>query len=79
MWTRAQLKDKAKAAFRMNYWKTVLVALLVMAIGCAAGVSGAGAGGSATRRYAYDPDLSMNVHFEVSAEGGEFEVSQLDD
>lgn len=79
MWTRAQLKDKAKAAFRMNYWKTVLVALLVMAIGCAAGAGAGGAGGSATRRYAYDPDASVNVHFDVSAEGAEFEVSQLDD
>ena len=79
MWTRAQLKEKAKASFRMNYWKTVLVALLVMAVGGFVGAGGAGAGGSATRRYAYDPDLSMNVHFEVSAEGGEFEVSQLDD
>jgi uncharacterized membrane protein len=29
MWTRAQLKDKAKAALKMHYWKMVLVALLL--------------------------------------------------
>ena len=29
MWTRVQLKDKAKAALKMNYWKMVLVAVLM--------------------------------------------------
>lgn len=29
MWTRAQLKDKAKAALKVNYWKMVLVAALI--------------------------------------------------
>ena len=32
MWTRAQLKDRAKAALRQNYWKLVLVALIANAI-----------------------------------------------
>lgn len=29
MWTRAQLKEKAKFSFKRNYWKTVLITFLV--------------------------------------------------
>ena len=32
MWTRKELKDKAKVAFRANYWKTVFVALVLMVV-----------------------------------------------
>lgn len=32
MWTRKELKEKAKEAFKFNYWKTVLVSLIVVAI-----------------------------------------------
>ena len=32
MWTRSELKEKAKAALKMNYWKTVLVALLAFTV-----------------------------------------------
>jgi len=31
MWTRKELKDKAKVSFKANYWKTVFVALVLMA------------------------------------------------
>ena len=30
MWTRKQLKDKGKTSFKGNYWKSVLVALVLM-------------------------------------------------
>ena len=41
MWTRKELKDKAKISFRANYWKAVLVALIMVAIGVwASGPSG---------------------------------------
>ena len=30
MWTRKELKDKAKISFKANYWKTVFVALVFM-------------------------------------------------
>ena len=43
MWTRKELKTKAKASLKRNYWKTVLIAL-VFTIVC----SGAGAFGTAT-------------------------------
>lgn len=36
MWTRVQLKEKAKQALNNNYWKVVLVSLLVGVIGCGA-------------------------------------------
>lgn len=41
MWTRIQLKEKAKSAFKKNYWKTVLVAFMVSAfvMGGSSGVS----------------------------------------
>ena len=29
MWTRSELKEKAKIAFKRNYWKCVLAALIV--------------------------------------------------
>lgn len=32
MWTRKELKDKAKVSFRANYWKAVFVALIVVII-----------------------------------------------
>lgn len=32
MWTRKELKTKAKAAFKANYWKSVLVALITAII-----------------------------------------------
>lgn len=33
MWSRSQLKERAKNALRQNYWKTVLVTLIVFMIG----------------------------------------------
>lgn len=42
MWTRADLKEKAKVSFKRNYWKSVLVALLMLVLiggGAAAGFS----------------------------------------
>ncbi len=45
MWTRSELKAKAKAAFKTNYWKSVLVAALLSVL---VGTSGAAIGGRAT-------------------------------
>lgn len=33
MWNRQELKEKAKAAFKANYWRTVLVSVLFLIIG----------------------------------------------
>ena len=41
MWSRAQLKGRAKATFKRNYWKCILISLLLTLI---AGGSGAASG-----------------------------------
>ena len=32
MWSRAQLKGRAKATFKRNYWKCILISLLLTLI-----------------------------------------------
>ena len=32
MWVRSELKAKGKASFKANYWKSVFVALVLMAV-----------------------------------------------
>lgn len=49
MWTRAELKDNAKKFFKFNYWKMVLVSLV---LGFAGG-SGGGSGASVSFRRTY--------------------------
>ena len=40
MWTRKELKERAKVAFKANYWKCVLVAfILALLVGSGAGSS----------------------------------------
>ena len=68
MWTRKELKDKAKAALKMNYWKTVLIALVFSLtaglIGAGSGASAgasAGAAGSSGAAYTYSIDPGSRV------------------
>ena len=56
MWTRKELKDKAKIAFKANYWKTVLVALLLAIL--VGGLSGAGSANSFRSPAAFGPESS---------------------
>ncbi|MBR4720896.1 MAG: DUF975 family protein [Clostridia bacterium] len=37
MWNRKELKEKAKIAFKANYWKTVLVSFILVIVGGGAG------------------------------------------
>lgn len=37
MWTRWELKERAKAALQRNYWKIVLVSTLLLLLGCEVG------------------------------------------
>lgn len=37
MWTRRKLKERAKVALQRNYWKILLVSILLMLLGCEAG------------------------------------------
>ena len=45
MWTRKELKRKSKIRFKANYWKSVLVALILFIV---LGGSGTGAAGTFT-------------------------------
>lgn len=45
MWTRKELKDKAKASLKRNYWKTVLIALVFTIVCSGVGAFGAASGG----------------------------------
>ncbi|MGN0708115.1 MAG: DUF975 family protein [Faecalibacterium sp.] len=45
MWTRQELKEKGKAAFKRNYWKSVVAGLVVLLTTGAAVSSGAGSTG----------------------------------
>ena len=37
MWTRGKLKEVAKSALHRNYWKIVLVSMLLVLLGCETG------------------------------------------
>ena len=57
MWTRKELKSKAKETLHLNYWKTVLVALVFTLVCSGAGAVGAASGGRASD-YAYQPEMT---------------------
>lgn len=40
MWTRQEVKERGKAAFQRNYWKTVIAAVVLMAVSGGVGASG---------------------------------------
>lgn len=44
MWTRKELKERAKEALQRNYWKIVLVSTLMVLLGGGVGASGIGRG-----------------------------------
>lgn len=48
MWTRRELKERAKAALQRNYWKIVLVSTLMLLLGGCAGFTGIGGGNRGT-------------------------------
>lgn len=62
MWTRKELKQKGKAAFLANYWKTVLVSLIVVILLAGTGGAGGRAGGT------YKPS-DEDVQFETQIPG----------
>lgn len=42
MWSRAELKEKGKAAFKRNYWKSVLIAFVAVAVAGGGSASSSG-------------------------------------
>lgn len=67
MWDRKELKQRGKAAFKANYWKCVLVALLLTLF-----AAGASTGASHTARIALDEN---NYSFSATGQGSEVIVN----
>ena len=74
MWNRKELKAKGKAAFKANYWRCVLVALiLTLIVGGGAGAVGGGSGSSVAQHFQDDQAVSLSL----DSPGDEL-ISQLD-
>lgn len=67
MWTRKELKTKAKLRFKANYWKAVLIGLAVLFITGGSGTAGGFAqgmvSGSDTEEYDYQQELEDDSQF----------------
>ncbi|MBO4365933.1 MAG: DUF975 family protein [Eggerthellaceae bacterium] len=76
MWTRKELKDKAKVSFRANYWKAVLIALLIMVLGGSFGSFNSGTTGTSRL-----PELAAltNVSDSASQQGYDYSYYYYDD
>ena len=76
MWTRKQIKEKAKKAFQLNYWKCVLCGLIfAIIVGGASGAGGAASGGSST----FSSLMYNNQHREETETVEEVEVEGIDE
>lgn len=61
MWTRAELKSYGKTAFKANYWRCVLVALIFMLIGgTGAGVVGSSGISHSLNNYHQEQSIDSN-------------------
>ena len=61
MWTRAELKDNAKKFFKFNYWKMVLVSLVLTMIGGGGGSVSYSTTYSTTTRELYSGSRSVST------------------
>ena len=69
MWTRAQLKSNGMLNFKKNYWKCVLVALILLLVG---GVDSSGSGNPTSIRKNYNQmQEQMNGQFSFSGDLGD--------
>ncbi len=67
MWTRKELKQKAKEALQRNYWKIMLVAALVMILGGGMGASGSSVSSSVSTVVATDTTVDEEKNTEREA------------
>ena len=56
MWSRVELKQKGKAAFKSNYWRTVLAALILTALTTGSSMSGSSGSTSSMQKLAEQLD-----------------------
>ncbi len=87
MWTRKSVKQKGKSAFQLNFWKCVLVALILSAIvGASNGFSsGGGYTVPATSRNIFenvtdsgsdvDTDVDTDVDFNIDVDGTDIDFN----
>lgn len=73
-WTRKELKEKAKEALKRNYWKAVVVALLIAFLGGGRGAPATAAGGSGN-----SDSLSEEIGYHWESEGGSTDLSSAVD
>ncbi|MGN0142627.1 MAG: DUF975 family protein [Roseburia sp.] len=74
MWTRKELKQKAKARISLNYWRCVLVALLLCVIaggtGASSAFSGSGSDGANYVAESWQDELVNGDHIRFEKEMG---------
>ena len=80
MWSRADLKQRAKNTFKLNYWKCVLVSLVLVLIAGGVGGSSGGAGGSSisssfTSRFT---DTSINSYDDSTYDDNAYDALGLE-
>lgn len=63
MWTRKELKDRAKAVLKKNYWKAFLVSIVIAIAG---GNNSWGGGGSSSSNSGRDSTLSNSQSFDLT-------------
>ena len=71
MWTRKELKNRAKAAFTANYWRCVLVALILAVL------IGGGAGSSVRKNDSETADVGQREAVSILAELDDEHVNWL--
>lgn len=75
MWNRKEIKAAGKAAFKANYWRCVLVALIIAAIGCVIG----GVSGITSSTGALVGSLgSMDNGMSISVDGDDLSITGAD-
>ena len=80
MWTRKELKERAKVAFKANYWSCVLVAFILTAL-IGGGVFGASSLGKNSTDTANVTNDGQAFDFEgdtININGVEFDISTID-
>lgn len=80
MWTRKELKQRAKEALKRNYWKIILVSLLAMILGGGISYSSGAAGSNGVNSVvAVDPSLEDTSDGDGSEEAEEADGSVIEE
>ena len=72
MWTRRELKEKAKFSFKANYWKAVLVAFIAIALG-------GGMGGAGTAASSVSSNMTASPHVQTASYDSDYHYDYDDE